>query len=261
MTRAMISQVKKINCSLILALVCLPIFTYAQQPEAIQTHSQKMLLTTDSAVPQPGEVKVTLHPLDNARKAENNYRRALIFAHDGENRAAETILHQALSQQPKHLRARELLVSLLLKRHAMQDAMTVLDKGIVIAPDHARFPLWLAQLHIKLNTNEQALNVLEHNAARFMQQPAYLGGLASIYQQSNRHTDAHQYFLQATKLAPQDGRWWLGLGIAAEELKDWQGAHDAYQRAKNYSFIDGQLLQFAQQRLTILKGHLQKQKG
>ncbi len=247
---------------LTLALLYLPIPTLAQVTEAGEEHqSQQLGTAVKSNALQPGELKVTPHLLDNASNAENDYRSAVSFTRHGKNEGAEALLQHALSLQADHIAARELLVSLLVKRHNTYEAINVLEKGIIIVPNHSKFPLWLAQLHIKLDANEKALNILELNAIRFEQQPAYLGALAALYQQAGRQIEAHQYFLQATKLAPQDGRWWLGLGIMAEELKDWGEARLAYRRAKEYSFIEAPLLQFIEERTSIVDAQLQQLKG
>ncbi len=249
----MIRSNQKLSLYLTLLLLCLPMLTHAQATDngEIQSLPLDEVATQRNAL-QPGELIVTPYPLDNASRAENNYRSAIIFTQLGQSVAAEAQLQQALSQQSDHLPARELLVSLLLKRHATQEAIAALNSGIEIAPNHPRFPLWLSQLHLKLDAPERALHVLEQNLARFEQQPEYLGALANLYLLNERLAEAHQYFFQAARLAPQDGRWQLGVGMAAEALQDWAGAHDAYRRVQQYSFINGVLLQFAQQRLTAI---------
>lgn len=250
-----------IRPSFALLLLFQPVFTHALASEVKAEESQPLNAAPHNNAPQPGELNITLHPLDHATRAENDYRKAVQLVQHGQNISAERLLQRALSLQVDHLLARELLTTLLVKRNAVQDAIAVLAKGIDIAPGQARFPLWLAQLHMKLDAAKQALNVLEKNAARFQHQPTYLGVLATLYQQSGRHTEAHQNFLRATNLAPQDGRWWLGLGMTEEALENWASAKDAYRRAKEYGFIEGPLLQFVQQRLAVMSTRLQQQKS
>ncbi len=258
----MIPSSQKLSLSLTLVLFCLPMFPHAQATESgvIQSLPLGEIAVQSDALPR-ADLIVTPYPLDQTSKAENEYRRAVTFAQQEQNSKAEAQLQQALSQQDDHLLARELLVSLLLKRHAIQEAINVLDTGIAIAPKHSKFPLWLAQLYSQLDAPEQALHVLEQNSARFNQHPEYLGTLASFYQLNDLITVAHQYFLQAAKLAPQDGRWWLGIGMTAEAQEDWAGAQNAYRRARDYSFIDGPLLQFAQQRLIAMDAQLRHRAG
>lgn len=205
------------------------------------------------------ELEFTLYPLDNNGLAENHYRKAVVFAQRKQFDTAEAELNQALRLNKQHIEARELLVSLLLKRRAIDSGMTALEIGINAAPEHAEFTLWLAQVHTKLGSHHKARELLEQHKQRFKQRPDYLGALASLYQQTNSQTQAHHHFLKAAELAPEDGRWWLGVGMTAETLEDWQGAFNAYRRATDFSFINGSLRQFAHQRLVFVKNQLQQQ--
>jgi len=219
--------------------------TYNESPHQADTLSSSELI-------------VTLHPLSTKSIAENNYRQALIYIEQNDVNTAQSTLWQALRQDNTNILARELLVSLLLTQNNFKAAISVLETGIAVTPTHSKFPLWLAQTHIKLGAFERALTVLEKNITRFRQQSTYLGALANFYQQNERHNDARDYYLQALKLTPQDNRWWIGLGMTAEELNDWSGAQTAYQRAKENSFMDDPLLPFVQQRLSMMRTQLQQ---
>ncbi len=255
----MTQSVKSIKRSITLALLLLSGVATAQ-PLEVEAEPPLAAESTQESNTQPtAELKVTLYPLDRTSNAENDYRRAVLLIQQGRPGAAEVQLRHALSQQDSHLDAREMLVTLLLQRHAVQEAITVLYTGMAVAPNHIGFPLWLAQLHIKLDAPEAAHQVLEKNLTRFSQAPDYLGALASLYQQSGRQMDAHQYFRQAANLAPEDGRWWLGVGMTAESLEDWTVAKSAYRRAKDFSFLDGSLLQFVQQRISFVDAQLDQQ--
>ncbi len=240
-------------------LFCATMFASVQASQISEIQSLPLNENTHQIeAPSSGELIVTLHPLSTQSIAENNYRQALIHAEQNDLDATKSYLQQALLQNNAHIPARELLVSLLLTQHNPQAAIAILDTGIVVTPEHSKFPLWLAQIHIKLDAYDSALRALEKNADKFEREPAYLGALANLYQQSERHNDAHDYYLQASRLAPHDNRWWLGLGMTAEKLSDWNGAQIAYQRAKENSFMDDPLLPFVQKRLTMMSAQLQQ---
>jgi len=246
-----------------LALCLAVVFTYLPALSAAQVtvdpeqqSSSPLTPVQHDAALQPGELIITTYPLDTVSRAENSYRSAVTFLQRGSPQQAKDELQYALTQQTDHLAARELLVALLLEQHATQGAIEVLEAGVAVTPNHVKFPLWLAQLHIKLGAPERALQVLENTLIRFNQQPHYLGALANLYLLNDRLSESYHYFSQAAQLAPQDGRWQLGLGMAAEALEDWSGAHGAYRRVQEYSFIDAVLLQFAQQRLTAINAQL-----
>jgi len=245
-----------------LALCLIASFAYLSALSAAQAtpdpeqQSSQLLKPVQHAALQPGELIITTFPLDIVSRAENSYRSALTLLQRGAPQQAKDELQYALIQQTDHLPARELLVALLLEQHATQDAIEVLEAGVAVTPNHVKFPLWLSQLHLKLGAPERALLVLENTLIRFDQQADYLGALANLYLLNSRLSESYHYYAQAAQLAPQDGRWQLGLGMAAEALEDWSSAQGAYRRVQEYSFIDAVLLQFAQQRLTVINAQL-----
>jgi len=94
--------------------------------------------------------------------------------------------------------------------------------------------------------------VLEKVRAEGANQPEYLALLATLYQRAGRQADAVETYRQALGQRPQEGRWWLGLGISLEAQKNWTAAGEAYQRAKA-SVLDPKLARYAEQRLGALK--------
>jgi MSHA biogenesis protein MshN len=51
---------------------------------------------------------------------------------------------------------------------------------------------------------------------------------------------------------PQEGRWWVGLGISLETQQDGGAARDAYRRALDTGRLTSSLARYAEDRLRAL---------
>ena len=60
------------------------------------------------------------------------------------------------------------------------------------------------------------------------------------------------------QLEPQNGRWWLGLGIQQERAFELDNAQKSYQQALNKVGLSSQSQQFIRDRLALL-GRLKEQ--
>jgi MSHA biogenesis protein MshN len=53
----------------------------------------------------------------------------------------------------------------------------------------------------------------------------------------------------ATRLAPNEGRWWAGLGIALDAAGKSADAREAYQKARSLPGLPADLAHYVEQRL------------
>ncbi|MEF1217961.1 hypothetical protein REH76_09120, partial [Photobacterium damselae] len=74
----------------------------------------------------------------------------------------------------------------------------------------------------------------------------------ALAQEVKNNAIALNSYQQLLNRQPQNGRWWLGLAIAAERSNNKAKATMAYQQALKYGHISQQSIQFAQQRLALL---------
>ncbi len=184
--------------------------------------------------------------------AEDAYREGVRFMQQGRTAQADNSLRLALTHDPKHVAARELLAGLQLEQGRPADAQTTLEQGLAQVPAHLPFAQLLARLYVDKGAEQNAVTVLEKVRGEGANQPEYLALLATLYQRAARHADAVQAYRQALGLRPQEGRWWLGLAISLEAQKNLPAAGEAYQRAKT-SVLDPKLARYADQRLGALK--------
>lgn len=194
-----------------------------------------------------------MKPVSSDDNAEGEYRRAVDLVEKGRMADAEKHLKLALRVSETHTRARELLAGLMLQQGHWRDAQQLLEQGIDKVPAHYPFAQLLARVHVEHGAEEKALTVMEESRRAGASNPDYLAFLAALYQRTGKHAEAVNTYKEAVMLNPREGRSWLGLAISLEAVQDWDNAGAAYQRAIGSGTLDDKLLQYARQRLAIVK--------
>ncbi len=192
-------------------------------------------------------------PFSPDEKAESEYRQAVDQLQKGRMTDAEKHLKLALKANEAHTPARELLAGLMLQQGHWREAQQTLEQGIGKVPKHYPFAQLLARVYVEHGADQKALAVMEESREVAAASPDYVAFLAALYQRAGRHAEAVKTYTEAVTLNPQEGRWWLGMGISHEALQDWNAAGNAYQRAVDSGALDDNLLKYARQRLAIVK--------
>ncbi|TLD69228.1 tetratricopeptide repeat protein [Phragmitibacter flavus] len=131
--------------------------------------------------------------IDN-RSALAEYNRGMALRRLGQTQAAKTAFHAACDKHPSLPDAYVRLAIILLEEGNLEEAETILDRGIDLHPKD--FGLFL---------NRASLRAVH----------------------LRRITEAVSDYLVATKLAPSSADAWQGLAIASLEIGDTQTAHTA----------------------------------
>ncbi len=197
------------------------------------------------------EKKVT--PLTVEQKAENDYRQAARYLQQGRPGDAEARLRSALAANPRHAKAREVLVGLSLRNGRWREAKQLLEEGIKEVPRYYPFVQLLARIHVEQGADGQALQLMEGAQQAARSDPEYMAFLATLYQRAGRHADAVKAFKHAIGLRPKAGRWWLGLGISLEAEKNWDEAIKAYTRARYSGSLTPKLVRYVERRIAVIK--------
>jgi MSHA biogenesis protein MshN len=192
-------------------------------------------------------------PFSPNEKAESEYRRAADLLQKGRMADAEKHLRLALNVDAAHTPSRELLAGLMLQQGHWREAQALLEQGIDAVPAHYPFAQLLARVHVEHGADHKALVVMEGSRRAGAENPEYVAFLAALYQRAGKHAEAVKTYSEAVTLNPQEGRWWLGMGISLEAVQDRDAAGAAYQRAIQSGVLDDKLLQYARQRLAIVK--------
>ncbi|MBI5783734.1 MAG: tetratricopeptide repeat protein [Gammaproteobacteria bacterium] len=194
-----------------------------------------------------------IKPLSSDEKAESEYRRAIDLLQKGRMADAEKLLKSAMNANEAHTQARELLAGVMLQQGHWREAQQILEQGIDKVPAYYPFAQLLARVYVEHGAEQKALTVMEAGRRAAADNPDYVAFLAALYQRAGKHAEAVKAYTETVALNPQEGRWWLGMGISQEALQDWNAAGTAYQRAIDSGVLDDNLLKYARQRLTIVK--------
>ena len=199
-----------------------------------------------------GSMEKKAIPLTPEQTAENSYRAAAQQLQQRQLIEAEAGLKSTLAANPRHVPARELLAGLLLERGRMDAARQVLEQGLASVPGQSGFVTLLARIHVEQGAQDTAVTLLEQQRTLAKSDAETLALLATLYQRSSRHPQAIAAYKDALTLKPQEGKWWVGLGISQEAMQNWAEARFAYERTRDTN-IDPRLARYAEQRLAIVR--------
>jgi MSHA biogenesis protein MshN len=186
----------------------------------------------------------------SARRGEDAYRRALASLQDG--RVTETIvlLEQALQLEPRHDAARQTLIGLLVEAGRADEAMRQLQQALAFDARQPALAMLLARLQIERGGS--GIETLTRTLPYAGGNGEYLAFLAGALQRQGRHTDAAEQYQAALGKVPNNGVWWLGLGISLQADKRTGDAQAAFRRAQALGTLAPELQAFVERKLQQL---------
>jgi MSHA biogenesis protein MshN len=187
-------------------------------------------------------------------RAENEYRRALDALQEGRLGEALAGLQQTLLIDPHHQAARETLVRLLLEANRLDEAMRELDQGLLLDPKQPTQAMLLARL--QLEKGGPAIDTLLRTLPYASENGDYQAFLAGVLQRAQRNGESAEHYQLALRKAPQNGVWWMGLGIALQADKRLPEAREAFEHAKAAN-LSPELLTFVERKLAQLSQPVQ----
>jgi len=203
------------------------------------------------ASPIPAEVRIDkqVRLPSPAERAESEYRRGILAQRLGNAEEAAGSYRAALDDYPEHAAARQTLAALLIDTKRFDEAEELLRKGMELAPARLASTLSLARLKVERNQAPAALELLLKNAASGERSAEYQGFVGALLNRAERPAEAVERYQAATRLAPGEGRWWAGLGIALDAAGKGSEAREAYQKARALPGLPADLAQHIDQRL------------
>lgn len=193
------------------------------------------------------EKQVRLPPA--TERAETEYRRGLLAQRQGSLDEAAGMYRSALADYPEHAAARQTLAALLIDTRRFDEAEELLRKGTELPSVRLASTLALARLKVERNQAPAALELLQKHAAAGDRSAEYQGFAGALLNRAGRTAEAVEHYQAATRLAPNEGRWWAGLGIALEAAGKGPEAREAYQKARALPGLPADLAQHIEQRL------------
>ncbi|MCC7597822.1 tetratricopeptide repeat protein [Janthinobacterium sp. FW305-129] len=206
-----------------------------------------------TAVPVASERIIDGKQVTPQQRVENEYRRALAQLQDGRVSDAMLALQQTLQLDPRHQGARETLVRLLLEAQRPDEAARQLQLSLALDPKQPAQAMMLARLQLdKANGGAAALDTLMRSLPYASDSGEYHAFLAGVLQREQRYREASEHYQQALQTAPDNGVWWMGLGIALQADNHPAQARQAFERAKGLQTLSPQLQAFVERKLVQL---------
>jgi MSHA biogenesis protein MshN len=182
-------------------------------------------------------------------RVDGEYRKAVNALNQG--RVVEAIegLRGVLRGDPLQRAARQLLVKLLIEAGRSDEAIDVLRDGLRGQPAQIGWAMALARLQVDRGDLSAAWTTLDASLPAAGNSADYQGFAGNVLQRLGRSREAIARFQAATRLAPGDGRWWLGLGLAHDAEGEVDPARTAFLNARQSANLTPELQALVERKL------------
>lgn len=167
---------------------------------------------------------------------------------------AQTLLSTLLETESNNIKARKKLASLLFAQGNFVQSKRLLIQGIEIHPSQSDLRLMLARLYVVQKEPSEAMDVLAEFEPSIDNKSEFLAYRAALAQQLKQTKLAKLDYQTLTKIDSTNAKWWLGLGIAEDQLGETNMAIQAYTRASSLNQLQGSVDEFIKQRISVLTG-------
>lgn len=216
--------------------------TIAQQPASVPTPPV-------AKAPAKSSIDKTPRLTTPVERAEQKYLNGTQAQRQGDLEGASVGYRAALEDYPEHAAARQALSALLIDARRYDEAEDLLRKGAELPSVRLHSALAWARLKVERKQAPAALEILQKYAASGERSADYQGFFGALLNRSGRATEAVAHYKEATQLAPEEGRWWAGLGIALDSAGRGQEASEAYRKARGMPGLPADLVQHIDRRL------------
>lgn len=171
-------------------------------------------------------------PMDEAAmRAEQRYRDALTAYSQGRTTESLSQARQALSEDPAHLGARQLLLRQLVEQRANDQARAVAREGLQVHPAQIGWASVLTRLEMERGDLGAARRVIDDTLPRAASSADFHSLAGAVAQRQGKPGDAAEFYRGALRLKPAEGRNWIGLAMALEADGHAPEAREAFRRA------------------------------
>ncbi|MNX46428.1 Beta-barrel assembly-enhancing protease [compost metagenome] len=206
-----------------------------------------------AALPRkPGVLKIETVDLSEPELAALAERKATTAMAKGQMREAQDNYYQVLVHDPHNQGAREQLAGLLYGEGRLTEASQVLEEGLRLDPAQADLRLLLARVAISGGDRQKALDWLTGYQPDLAANLDYYATWAGLAQELGQPAQASELYVKLLRQQPDQGRWWLGLGVAEDGQGHRQRALDAYRNAQLHGNLGEASTRWLEQRIAQL---------
>jgi MSHA biogenesis protein MshN len=232
-----------------------PVDEVTPSDEELQPDLQAELAAEQAAAApprKPGVLKIETVDLSEPELAALAERKATTAMAKGQMREAQDHYYQVLAHDPHNQGAREQLAGLLYGEGRLTEAGQVLEEGLRLEPQQADFRLLLARVAISAGDKPKALNWLSGYQPELASNLDYYATWAGLTQELGQHAQASDLYVKLLRQQPDQGLWWLGLGVAEDGQGHSQRALDAYRNAQLHGNLGAASTSWLEQRIAQL---------
>lgn len=245
--------------------------TNAQQPalavadantvvaQAVTKKPSKVVVEEASPVVEKAAPVAALAPENRPQKrvsqqqqSDNLYKQAIAQLQQGRGNEAKQSLRRALEASPNNVKARQMLMGLLVESNNLEEASALLREGLKLSPEQSGFSMALARLQLENGDAKGGMATLEQGLQSAGDEPQYHAFYAALLQRAERHEEAVRHYLVALRSDPAMPTWLVGIGISLQAQGKDADAAEAFRRARDSGLLTPQLVQFVEQRLNQL---------
>ncbi|MFN2301558.1 MAG: tetratricopeptide repeat protein [Gammaproteobacteria bacterium] len=202
--------------------------------------------------PPESAVRRTLVTETPAQRAGDSYTQGVRALSEGRRGTAETHFRAALAHDASYHDARLALANLLAGDGRARDAEAQLQEGLRLSPGHWPLAERYARLLFDRGDLAGAIGVLANAPPDVEAAPDYHALLAALLQRAGHHEAAADSYRALLSVRPDQGLWWMGLGISLEGVGRHTPALDAYSRAARDPRLAADVARFVRDRIEVL---------
>jgi MSHA biogenesis protein MshN len=224
-------------------------------PEAARGAARAATSQNSAADPQPAQsasvAKVRSEP-EPAAQAQARLAAAAAALRRRDLQAAEQAARAAVRLAPEDTRGWEMLYAILERAGRDAEAELVLTQGLGAAGQPAGLARLQARRLLEAGDRVAALAALERyrpTAPRDIEHDAFI---AALKQQTGRYGESATLYQELLVLRPDNGVWWVGLGISRDKLGETAAAIEAYSEARERGGLSQAVDNYAAARIRAL---------
>lgn len=229
------------------------------KPEPQQQPMQPQVVLTTKTEPdtqhepaQVGEMSMQRSQTSPRVLAERRLQQAMNDLQAGRTRQGAQRLQEALLLAPDYHEVRQQLAVYYFSYGFLTDALAVLEQGLDEYPGEPSLLLVQARILERAGEPNMALQVLRLVPNELPVNADLLVLRGALASELEEHQLASTTYETLTAWRPHEGRWWLGLALAREQLQLPEQALQAFLRALNDPSLTASTREFIHQRVEEL---------
>lgn len=196
-----------------------------------------------------GAIEIQPRQVTTQERAEVEYRNGVAAYKQGHTAEAAAQFKAALREEPRHLAARQTLLSMQAEQGQWQEVQSILRQGLDLMPEQVSWAMALARIQVENGKLQDAWETLQRHLVHADRNAEYQGFAGVLLQRMQKPREAIYHYHVALQLKPAESRWWLGLGLALEADNRTAEAREAFQRARSTTGLTPQMAEVIDRKL------------